>query len=141
MRQCKRRVPVALKKIVSGRQVRLQRENPNDGGGGGFTPPGDTMGEIDKDDLVHILDEDIKDDAPPTTLPMMPVRDVVIFTDMLMPLLVGRDKSVRAVEEAVEKEGYLFLVTQKDAATEDPKADDIYRFGTISRIEHDEFLA
>jgi ATP-dependent Lon protease len=92
------------------------------------------MGEVDKDDLIQILEEDAKDEAPPTSLSMMPVRDVVIFTDMLMPLLVGRDKSVRAVDEAIEKDGYLFLATQKDPSTEDPKEDDIYRVGTISRI-------
>ncbi len=92
------------------------------------------MAETDKDDLIHILEDDIKDEKPPTTLPMMPVRDVVIFTDMLMPLLVGRDKSVRAVEDALGKDGYLFLATQKDPGTEDPKEDDIFRVGTISRV-------
>ena len=79
------------------------------------------MGETDKDDLIHILEDDIKDEAPPTSLSMMPVRDVVIFTDMLMPLLVGREKSVRAVDDAIGKDGYLFLATQKDPGTEDPK--------------------
>ena len=92
------------------------------------------MGETDKDDLIHILEDDIKDETPPTNLSMMPVRDVVIFTDMLMPLLVGREKSVRAVDDAIGKDGYLFLATQKDPGTDDPKEDDIYRVGTICRI-------
>ena len=70
----------------------------------------------------------------PTTLPLLPVRDVVIFTDMLLPLFVGREKSVRAVEAAVSKDRFLFVATQKDPAIENPKEGDIYRVGTISRI-------
>ncbi|MGD8250693.1 MAG: endopeptidase La [Desulfobacterales bacterium] len=92
------------------------------------------MAETDRDDLISIIDEEEKPTDIPSTLPMMPVRDVVIFTDMLLPLFVGRDKSVRAVEEALEKDGFIFLATQKDPNTENPKADDIYTVGTIGRI-------
>ena len=56
------------------------------------------MAETDKDDLISIIEEDIGDIELPTTLPLLPVRDVVIFTDMLLPLFVGREKSIRAVE-------------------------------------------
>ena len=72
------------------------------------------MAETDKDDLISIIEEDEKDATLPETLPLMSVRDIVIFNDMLLPLFVGREKSVRAVEEAVAKNGYLFLATQKD---------------------------
>ena len=56
------------------------------------------MAETDKDDLVTIIDEEDHQDIVPDILPLMPVRDVVIFTDMLLPLFVGRKKSIRAVE-------------------------------------------
>jgi ATP-dependent Lon protease len=93
------------------------------------------MAETDKDDLIAILDEEEGDlEEIPTTLPLMPVRDVVIFTDMLLPLFIGRERSVRAIEEAVEKDRLVFLATQKDQAVEDPKPEEIYGVGTIARI-------
>lgn len=92
------------------------------------------MAESDRDDLISIIDGDGKDADIPAVLPLMPVRDVVIFNDMLLPLFVGREKSVRAVEEAVTKDSFLMLVTQKDPNVEDPKPSEIYRVGTVSRI-------
>ncbi|MCD4804474.1 MAG: endopeptidase La [Desulfobacterales bacterium] len=92
------------------------------------------MGETDKDDLISIIEENEKDIKIPKTLPLMPIRDVVIFTGMLIPLFVGREKSVRAVEAAVMKDGYLLLVTQKDSSVENPKKDEIYTIGTVGRI-------
>jgi len=92
------------------------------------------MAETDKDDLVSILEDDETEATLPTTLPLMAVRDVVIFNDMLLPLFVGREKSVRAVEEAVGKDGFLLLVTQKDPSTEDPGPDEIFQVGTVGRI-------
>ncbi len=92
------------------------------------------MAETDKDDLISIIEEDEKDVTLPETLPLMSVRDIVIFNDMLLPLFVGREKSVRAVEEAVAKNGYLFLATQKDPGIENPEQDQIFSVGTVSRI-------
>lgn len=92
------------------------------------------MGETDKDDLISIIEEEDPEATIPTTLPMMPVRDVVIFTDMLLPLFVGREKSVNAIEEAIAKDRYLFVATQVDPNIENPKAEEIYRIGTVSRI-------
>ncbi len=92
------------------------------------------MAESDKDDLISIIEEDIGDMEMPTSLPLLPVRDVVIFTDMLLPLFVGRDKSIRAVETAASKDRFLFVATQRDPDIEDPKSDDIFTVGTISRI-------
>ncbi len=92
------------------------------------------MAETDKDDLVTIIDEEERQDVVPEALPLMPVRDVVIFTDMLLPLFVGRKKSIRAVEEALAKDGYILLATQKDPNVENPGSDDIYSIGTIGRI-------
>jgi ATP-dependent Lon protease len=92
------------------------------------------MAETDKDDLISIIDEDEKDVPIPDTLPLISVRDIVIFTDMLLPLFIGREKSIRAVEEAVAKDGYLFLAAQKDPNFENPSPDQIYSVGTVSRV-------
>ena len=92
------------------------------------------MAETDKDDLVSIIEEGEKEASIPNILPLMSVRDIVIFTDMLLPLFVGRDKSVLAVEEAVSKDGFIFLATQKDTSVENPNPDQIYKIGTIGRV-------
>ena len=92
------------------------------------------MAETDKDDLISLIGDDENQEELPKTLPLMPVRDIVVFTDMVLPLFVGREKSVRAVEEAVAKSGFLFLATQKDPGIENPKTEDIFSVGTIGRI-------
>jgi ATP-dependent Lon protease len=68
------------------------------------------------------------------TLPLLPLRDVVIFPYMVAPLFVGREKSIRALEEAMKKNKEIFLVAQKDAKTNDPSEKDIYDIGTIGTI-------
>ncbi len=92
------------------------------------------MAEADKDDLISIIEDEDGDAEIPGVLPLMPVRDVVVFTDMVLPLFVGREKSVRAVREAVAKGGYLFLATQMDPAIENPDTDEIFTTGTVSRV-------
>jgi ATP-dependent Lon protease len=92
------------------------------------------MAETDRDDLITILEEEYPGDTIPTILPMMPLRDVVIFNDMLLPLFVGREKSVKAVEEAVSKDRFLLVVTQKESGVENPKPEEIFEVGTVSRI-------
>ena len=92
------------------------------------------MAEADRDDLVSIIEDDNFNDEIPEILPLMPVRDVVVFSDMVLPLFVGREKSVRAVQEAVAKDGYLFLAAQKDPAIENPNTEEIFNTGTISRV-------
>jgi ATP-dependent Lon protease len=67
-------------------------------------------------------------------LPVLPLRDVVIFPYMIFPVLVGRESSLRAVNVALERDKTLFLAAQKDAITEDPGAEDIYHNGTIAKI-------
>jgi len=92
------------------------------------------MAETDKDDLVSLLeDTDGKIDIP-EIMPLLPVRDVVIFTDMVLPLFIGRERSVKAVDKSMGGDRLLFLSTQKDPTIEDPKPDEIYRVGTICRI-------
>ncbi len=92
------------------------------------------MAETDKDDIISLIEEEDSDLSIPDTLPLMSLRDVVIFNDMLLPLFVGRDKSVRAAEEAVAKDGFLFLVTQKEPDIENPKPGEIFKIGTVGRI-------
>ncbi len=92
------------------------------------------MAQSDNDDLISLIEDDDAISEIPTSLPLLPVRDVVVFCDMVLPLFVGRDKSIRAVEEGVAKDGFLMLATQKDPAIEDPAADDIYAVGTVSRV-------
>ena len=92
------------------------------------------MAQSDNDDLISLIEDDDAIAEIPTSLPLLPVRDVVVFCDMVLPLFVGRDKSIRAVEEGVAKDGFLMLATQKDPAIEDPAADDIYAVGTVSRV-------
>ncbi len=92
------------------------------------------MAETDKDDLISIIEDDDQGENIPVEMPLMPVRDVVIFTDMLLPLFVGRKKSVRAVDEAAAQDNFLMLTTQKDPGTENPSPDEIYTVGTVGRI-------
>ncbi len=92
------------------------------------------MAETDKDDLISIIEEDENDLEIPDTLPLLPVRDIVIFTDMLLPLFVAREKSVRAVEDAVARDGFLFLSTQKEPGIENPETGEIYSIGTVGRV-------
>jgi ATP-dependent Lon protease len=67
-------------------------------------------------------------------LPMMPVRDMVIFPQMMSPFIVGRESSVRALEEALAGDKRIFLATQHDASLDDPKPEEIYTVGTIANI-------
>lgn len=92
------------------------------------------MAQSDNDDLINVIEDDSQELDIPETLPMMPVRDIVIFNDMLLPLFIGRDKSVNAVSEAIEKGKYLFLAAQKDSTIEDPTVDEIFSVGTVVKI-------
>ena len=93
------------------------------------------MAEADIDDLIEIIEKESNLEDIPKILPMMPVRDVVVFTDMLLPLFVGRDKSIRAVEECSEFDRYIFLTAQKDSEIEKPQTDDVYEIGTVGRVQ------
>jgi ATP-dependent Lon protease len=67
-------------------------------------------------------------------VPMMPVRDMVIFPQVMTPFIVGREASVRALEESLAGDKRIFLATQHDASVDDPKPDEIYQVGTLARI-------
>ncbi|KQZ55904.1 DNA-binding protein [Lysobacter sp. Root559] len=67
-------------------------------------------------------------------LPVLPLRDVVVFPHMVIPLFVGRDKSIRALDLAMESDKRILLVAQKSAETDDPGADDLYAIGTLAHV-------
>jgi ATP-dependent Lon protease len=68
------------------------------------------------------------------TLPVLPLRDIVVFPNMIVPLFVGRDRSVRALEAVMQGSKEILLVAQKDATVDDPGERDIYRYGAISTV-------
>jgi len=70
----------------------------------------------------------------PDTIPLLPVRDVVVYPFMILPLFVGREKSVRAVDESLSRDRLILLVAQRDAEKEDPSVDEIHSVGTVAMI-------
>ncbi|MGE0583976.1 MAG: endopeptidase La [Flavobacteriaceae bacterium] len=68
------------------------------------------------------------------TLPVLPLRDIVVFPHMIVPLFVGREKSIRALDEVMRNEKQILLATQRDAAEDDPTAEGIYQTGTIATV-------
>ncbi len=74
-------------------------------------------------------------EAPRGTLyPVLPLRDIVVFPHMIVPLFVGREKSVRALEDVMKDDKQILLVTQKNASQDDPTPDDIYTVGTVGTV-------
>ena len=69
-----------------------------------------------------------------TVYPVLPLRDIVVFPHMIVPLFVGRDKSVRALEDVMRDDKQILLITQKSAAQDDPESDDLFEVGTIGTI-------
>ena len=72
--------------------------------------------------------------SQPVTLPMLPLRDVVVFPHMVIPLFVGRPKSIKALEAAMENERRIMLVAQKAAAKDEPSSDDMFEMGCVASI-------
>src|SRR3954453_20469623 len=72
--------------------------------------------------------------SDPRRLAVLPLRDVVVFPYVAMPLLVGRQASLGAIEAAASEDGMLFLVTQRSADMEEPAAGDLHRVGVLARI-------
>ena len=67
-------------------------------------------------------------------IPLLPLRDVVVYPHMVIPLFVGRDKSIEALESAMSSDKQVLLVAQKNPGDDDPKADDLYSVGTVATI-------
>src|SRR5688572_7551260 len=72
--------------------------------------------------------------ANPSQFPLLPLRDVVVFPHMVIPLFVGRPKSIKALEAAMEAGKSIVLVAQKSAAKDDPAPEDLYEIGSIANI-------
>ncbi|HCV42191.1 MAG TPA: endopeptidase La, partial [Bacteroidetes bacterium] len=70
----------------------------------------------------------------PPRLPVLPLRDVVVFPYMIFPVLVGRESSLRAVNQALDNKKFIFLAAQKSSVTEEPGINDIYHDGTVAKI-------
>jgi len=75
-----------------------------------------------------------KHDRGPRTMPLLPLRDIIVFPHMVVPLFVGREKSINALEEAMAGDKELILAAQKKAKTNDPREEDIFAVGTIGHI-------
>ena len=67
-------------------------------------------------------------------LPLLPLRDIVVFPSMVIPLFVGRDKSITALNETMKQDKKIILVTQKNSEIDDPKKNDIFMYGCESNI-------
>ena len=89
-----------------------------------------------------MTDETQSSGVPPTGEPLsgpdvhavLPLRDIVVFPHMIVPLFVGREKSIRALEQVMKADKQILLATQKNAADDDPSPDDIYRIGTLASV-------
>ncbi|MBF0451617.1 MAG: endopeptidase La [Candidatus Magnetomorum sp.] len=92
--------------------------------------------------MSDLISQDIIQDAEnidrasiPLILPLLPIRDIVLFTNMLLPIFVGHDKTIMAVEQSVQKFNlFLFIVTQKNPEQENPDKDDLFQIGTVAKI-------
>ncbi|MDR6954420.1 ATP-dependent Lon protease [Ancylobacter sp. 3268] len=70
----------------------------------------------------------------PQTFPVLPLRDIVVFPHMIVPLFVGREKSIRALEEVMRNDTFILLATQENASDDDPATDAIYKIGTLASV-------
>ena len=82
----------------------------------------------------HEQIEEGKDVEIPDRLPILPVRDIVVFPYMILPLFVGRDVSIKAIDKALSSNRLILLVTQKEMDTENPTTNDLHRIGTVGVI-------
>jgi ATP-dependent Lon protease len=88
----------------------------------------------EKDDIDESEVQANQELVIPEILPLLPVRDIVIFPFMIVPLFVGRERSIKAVDQALSKDRLIFMSSQKDITKDDPGAEDLYSFGTVGMI-------
>ncbi|MCW8893218.1 MAG: LON peptidase substrate-binding domain-containing protein, partial [Deltaproteobacteria bacterium] len=70
----------------------------------------------------------------PRLFPLLPLRDIVIFPYMVVPLFVGRKQSIGALEKAADEDKMIFLISQIDPKVDNPEEDDLYRIGTVGKV-------
>src|SRR5437667_9737793 len=73
-------------------------------------------------------------DSAPELFPVLPLRDIVVFPYMIVPLFVGREKSIAALEEVMRSDKQILLVAQKNASDDEPSTDGIYAMGTLASV-------
>ncbi|GAB7021859.1 endopeptidase La [Salidesulfovibrio brasiliensis] len=146
----KKKTPIKPRRISRKRPTGATRTPVRPGGGqggaAGGPPGGDFPGSSSIPELLEALssgpgqpvfgDGQNESGQPhiPTTLPVLPVRDIVVFNYMILPLFVGREKSVEAVNAALSGDRYILILTQKDESVDDPGPDDVYLTGTVGMI-------
>ncbi len=87
-----------------------------------------------KDDIMSVFNKEENIDIIPNELTILPLRDVVIFPNMIYPVLIGRQASIKAVATAMDRNKYIFVTAQKSPETEEPTLNDLYETGTIARV-------
>lgn len=99
------------------------------------------FGETDEEEsegLIQIIDTEREDDVPlskfPENLPILPIRNTVLFPGVVLPITVGRQKSIQLVKKAYRGDRIIGVVAQKNNKVEEPEIDDIYRIGTVAKI-------
>jgi len=97
-----------------------------------------SMDEDESDGLIQIIDAEREGDVPlnkyPDTLPILPIRNTVLFPGVVLPITVGRQKSIELVKKAYRGDRILGVVAQKSNKIEEPEIDDIYQIGTVAKI-------
>ena len=83
---------------------------------------------------MEYSDSQFPEEAQPSTVPVLPLRDVVVYPHMVIPLFVGRQKSIKALDEAMEGSKEVLLVAQQSAGEDEPGIEDVYRIGTMAKI-------
>src|ERR1041385_9524508 len=86
------------------------------------------------DDATKKVEGKSENRPHPSSAPVLPLRDIVVFPHMIVPLFVGREKSVRALEEVMNEEKQILLLTQKNAAEDDPTAEGLHTIGTLATV-------
>ena len=81
-----------------------------------------------------MADQDIKDNDKSNLIPAISLRDVVVFPSMVIPLFVGREKSIIALNKAMDSSKEIVLITQKKAEVDDPDINDLFKVGTLAKI-------
>lgn len=103
-----------------------------------FSLGGDFLSAEDGSEVISVIaDSDFEDDNKgnyPTNLPLLPLRNTVLFPGVVFPITVGRDKSIKLIEEAYKTDKIIGVVAQKDQDIEDPKSTDLYNIGTLGHI-------
>lgn len=90
------------------------------------------MDASDKDAAELVADQPVAE--IPDVMPLLPIRDIVIYPYMMIPLFVGREISINAVNEALARNRHIFLVVQKDSTVDEPEANDLYSVGTVASV-------